>query len=202
LIFFNLVYYIALFSSVIPLLLNDTLLLRAKNTLFRFVTILTIVKFLSDILVYVLQIKIQNSLPAFHISVLLEFIVILRILNEIYNNKYFKIYLIIGVISCFLDLFVTSNLFENNSFSSCTTFGLIIFNSWKILYSKLNIDRLSLIIIYTFFFYYILAFSFVMFQKIYITDSSVFNFGFIIFALATLNYNLSFSHIIWSLRKN
>ena len=177
-IFFNLVYYIALFSSVIPLLLNDTLLLRAKNTLFRFVTILTIVKFLSDILVYVLQIKIQNSLPAFHISVLLEFIVILRILNEIYNNKYFKIYLIIGVISCFLDLFVTSNLFENNSFSSCTTFGLIIFNSWKILYSKLNIDRLSLIIIYTFFFYYILAFSFVMFQKIYITDSSVFNFGF------------------------
>ncbi|GEM_PF-1055045 len=201
-IFFNLVYYIALFSSVIPLLLNDTLLLRAKNTLFRFVTILTIVKFLSDILVYVLQIKIQNSLPAFHISVLLEFIVILRILNEIYNNKYFKIYLIIGVISCFLDLFVTSNLFENNSFSSCTTFGLIIFNSWKILYSKLNIDRLSLIIIYTFFFYYILAFSFVMFQKIYITDSSVFNFGFIIFALATLNYNLSFSHIIWSLRKN
>jgi hypothetical protein len=202
LIFFNLVYYIALFSSVIPLLLNDTLLLRAKTTLFRFVTILTIVKFLSDILVYVLQIKIQNSLPAFHISVLLEFIVILRILNEIYNNKYFKIYLIIGVISCFLDLFVTSNLFENNSFSSCTTFGLIIFNSWKILYSKLNIDRLSLIIIYTFFFYYILAFSFVMFQKIYITDSSVFNFGFIIFALATLNYNLSFSHIIWSLRKN
>jgi hypothetical protein len=202
LIFFNLVYYIALFSSVIPLLLNDTLLLRAKNTLFRFVTILTIVKFLSDILVYVLQIKIQNSLPAFHISVLLEFIIILRILNEIYNNKYFKIYLIIGVISCFLDLFVTSNLFENNSFSSCTTFGLIIFNSWKILYSKLNIDRLSLIIIYTFFFYYILAFSFVMFQKIYITDSSVFNFGFIIFALATLNYNLSFSHIIWSLRKN
>ena len=201
-IFFNLVYYIALFSSVIPLLLNDTLLLRAKNTLFRFVTILTIVKFLSDILVYVLQIKIQNSLPAFHISVLLEFIIILRILNEIYNNKYFKIYLIIGVISCFLDLFVTSNLFENNSFSSCTTFGLIIFNSWKILYSKLNIDRLSLIIIYTFFFYYILAFSFVMFQKIYITDSSVFNFGFIIFALATLNYNLSFSHIIWSLRKN
>ncbi len=201
-IFFNLVYYIALFSSVIPLLLNDTLLLRAKTTLFRFVTILTIVKFLSDILVYVLQIKIQNSLPAFHISVLLEFIVILRILNEIYNNKYFKIYLIIGVISCFLDLFVTSNLFENNSFSSCTTFGLIIFNSWKILYSKLNIDRLSLIIIYTFFFYYILAFSFVMFQKIYITDSSVFNFGFIIFALATLNYNLSFSHIIWSLRKN
>jgi hypothetical protein len=202
LIFFNLVYYIALFSSVIPLLLYDTLLLRAKTTLFRFVTILTIVKFLSDILVYVLQIKIQNSLPAFHISVLLEFIVILRILNEIYNNKYFKIYLIIGVISCFLDLFVTSNLFENNSFSSCTTFGLIIFNSWKILYSKLNIDRLSLIIIYTFFFYYILAFSFVMFQKIYITDSSVFNFGFIIFALATLNYNLSFSHIIWSLRKN
>ncbi len=201
-IFFNLVYYIALFSSVIPLLLNYTLLLRAKTTLFRFVTILTIVKFLSDILVYVLQIKIQNSLPAFHISVLLEFIVILRILNEIYNNKYFKIYLIIGVISCFLDLFVTSNLFENNSFSSCTTFGLIIFNSWKILYSKLNIDRLSLIIIYTFFFYYILAFSFVMFQKIYITDSSVFNFGFIIFALATLNYNLSFSHIIWSLRKN
>jgi hypothetical protein len=199
---FNLVYYIALFSSAIPLLLNGKPPLRSKHTLFRYVTILTLVKFFSDLLVYVLQIKIQNSLPAFHISVLLEFVFILQILNGIHCNKHLKIQLFIGCIACFLDLFVNSNFFGNNSFSSCTTFGLIIFNSWKILYSKFDIDRISLIITHTFFFYYILAFSFVLFQKIYITDSTVFKFGFSIFALATLTYNLSFSHIIWSLRKN
>ena len=173
----------------------------AKNTIFRFVTILIIVKFLSDLSVYILQVKIQNSLPAFHISVLFEFVIILQILNKIHSNKYFSIYLLIGCISCLLDLFVTSNLFENNLFSSCTTFGLIILNSWQILYFNLNIDRAFLKIIYTFFFYYILAFSFVMFQKIYITDSSIFKFGFVIFALATLIYNLSISHILWSIRK-
>ena len=199
---FNLVYYIALFSSAIPLLLNGKPPLRSKHTLYRYVTILTLVKFFSDLLVYVLQIKIQNSLPAFHISVLLEFVLILQILNKIHCNKYLKIQLFIGCIACFLDLFVSSNFFENNSFSSCTTFGLIIFNSWKILYSKFDIDRISLIITHTFFFYYLLAFSFVLFQKIYITDSTVFKSGFSIFALATLTYNLSFSHIIWSLRKN
>lgn len=199
---FNLVYYIALFSSAIPLLLNGKPPLRSKHTLFRYVTILTLVKFFSDLLVYVLQIKIQNSLPAFHISVLLEFVFILQILNGIHCNKHLKIQLFIGCIACFLDLFVNSNFFGNNSFSSCTTFGLIIFNSWKILYSKFDIDRISLIITHTFFFYYLLAFSFVLFQKIYITDSTVFKFGFSIFALATLTYNLSFSHIIWSLRKN
>jgi hypothetical protein len=199
---FNLVYYIALFSSAIPLLLNGKPLLRSKHTLYRYVTILTLVKFFSDLLVYVLQIKIQNSLPAFHISVLLEFVFILQILNGIHCNKHLKIQLFIGCIACFLDLFVSSNFFENNSFSSCTTFGLIIFNSWKILYSKFDIDRISLIITYTFFFYYLLAFSFVLFQKIYINDSTVFKSGFSIFALATLTYNLSFSHIIWSLRKH
>ncbi len=199
---FNLVYYIALFSSAIPLLLNGKPPLRSKYTLYRYVTILTLVKFFSDLLVYVLQIKIQNSLPAFHISVLLEFVLILQILNKIHCNKHLKIQLFIGCIACFLDLFVSSNFFENNSFSSCTTFGLIIFNSWKILYSKFDIDRISLTITYTFFFYYLLAFSFVLFQKIYITDSTVFKSGFSIFALATLTYNLSFSHIIWSLRKN
>ena len=199
---FNLVYYTALFSSAIPLLLNGKPLLRSKHTLYRYVTILTLVKFFSDLLVYVLQIKIQNSLPAFHISVLLEFVFILQILNGIHCNKHLKIQLFIGCIACFLDLFVSSNFFENNSFSSCTTFGLIIFNSWKILYSKFDIDRISLIITYTFFFYYLLAFSFVLFQKIYINDSTVFKSGFSIFALATLTYNLSFSHIIWSLRKH
>jgi hypothetical protein len=199
---FNLVYYIALFSSAIPLLLNGKPPLRSKHTLFRYVTILTLVKFFSDLLVYVLQIKIQNSLPAFHISVLLEFVLILQILNKIHCNKHLKIQLFIGCIACFLDLFVSSNFFENNSFSSCTTFGLIIFNSWKILYSKFDIDRISLIITYTFFLYYLLAFSFVLFQKIYINDSTVFKSGFSIFALATLTYNLSFSHIIWSLRKH
>ena len=200
-IFFNIVYYLALFSSIIPLLLTGALTLCAKNTIFRFVTILIIVKFLSDLSVYILQVKIQNSLPAFHISVLFEFVIILQILNKIHSNKYFSIYLLIGCISCLLDLFVTSNLFENNLFSSCTTFGLIILNSWQILYFNLNIDRAFLKIIYTFFFYYILAFSFVMFQKIYITDSSIFQFGFVIFALATLIYNLSISHILWSIRK-
>jgi hypothetical protein len=97
---FNLVYYIALFSSAIPLLLNGKPPLRSKHTLYRYVTILTLVKFFSDLLVYVLQIKIQNSLPAFHISVLLEFVFILQILNGIHCNKHLKIQLFIGCIAC------------------------------------------------------------------------------------------------------
>ena len=191
----------ALFSSAIPLLLISTLKFGTPHTIFRSLKILILVKFLSDLSVYILQVKIHNSLPAFHISVLLEFGIILQILNKIHSNKYFSIYLLIGCISCLLDLFVTSNLFENNLFSSCTTFGLIILNSWQILYFKLNIDRAFLKIIYTFFFYYILAFSFVMFQKIYINDASIFRFGFIIFALATLIYNLSISNIVISMLK-
>lgn len=200
-ILFNLVYYVALFSSAIPLLLISILKFGTQHTIFRSLKILILVKFLSDLLVYFLQIKTQNSLPAFHISVLLEFVIILQILNKIYSNKYFSTYFLIGCISFLLDLFVTSNLFEDNLFSSCTTFGLIILNSWQILYSKFNIDRIFLKVIYTFFFYYILAFSFVMFQKFYLNDATIFKFGFIIFALATLFYNLSFSHIVLSMRK-
>ena len=200
-ILFNLVYYVALFSSTIPLLLISTLKFGTQHTIFRSLKILILVKFLSDLLVYFLQIKIQNSLPAFHISVLLEFVIILQILNKIHSDKYFSIYFLIGCISFLLDLFVTSNLFEDNLFSSCTTFGLIILNSWQILYSKFNIDRIFLKVIYIFFFYYILAFSFVMFQKFYLNDATIFKFGFIIFALATLFYNLSFSHIVLSMRK-
>ena len=191
----------ALFSSAIPLLLISILKFGTQHTIFRSLKILILVKFLSDLLVYFLQIKTQNSLPAFHISVLLEFVIILQILNKIYSNKYFSTYFLIGCISFLLDLFVTSNLFEDNLFSSCTTFGLIILNSWQILYSKFNIDRIFLKVIYTFFFYYILAFSFVMFQKFYLNDATIFKFGFIIFALATLFYNLSFSHIVLSMRK-
>ncbi len=200
-ILFNLVYYVALFSSAIPLLLISTLKFGTPHTIFRSLKILILVKFLSDLSVYILQVKIHNSLPAFHISVLLEFGIILQILNKIHSDKYFSIYLLTGCISCLLDLFVTSNLFDDNLFSSCTTFGLIILKSWKILYSNYNIDRVFLKVIYTFFLYYLLAISFVMFQKIYINDASIFRFGFIIFALATLIYNLSISNIVISMLK-
>lgn len=80
-------------------------------------------------------------------------------------------------------------------------YRLIILKSWKILYSNYIIDRVILKVIYTFFLYYLLAISFVMFQKIYINDASIFRFGFIIFALATLIYNLSISNIVISMLK-
>lgn len=199
---FLIVYYIALFSSCLPLLF---LIFQYKKIDFsltenQLVSLLISSKFLFDILVFVFEKIYCNSLPIFHVSVIIEFILIMSILKRIHYFSLFNLFIFIGVSVSLLDATFISSIFSSNIFSSVINFGLLIFYSGKIL-SIQKISKKDELFNATIFLYYTVALTYTVFQKFHIQKTTVSDFAFYFFAFATIAYNFSFTKITCILKR-
>jgi hypothetical protein len=197
---FYIVLYTALFSSSIPLIY---LIINSKNQVFRLKRIFFIfltAKFLFDFLVFIFQKMFGNAMPIFHVSVFVEFILIITVLRNIQYFSFSKWFLLIGVTLSILDITVFSSFFSSNAISSIFIFGFIIFYCGKIM----NLQKLSKvheIFSSTLFLYYIVALTFTVFQKFQLSTTLVKDFAFYFFAFATFAYNVSLTKVLCIMKK-
>lgn len=194
-------FYISLFSSSIPFTLSIIPFNNCKqfNQSFLLITFLG-AKFIFDSLVFTFQKLFCDSMPIFHFSVLVEFILIFSLLKKIHYYSFFNLFLLIGISSSLIDMSVLSDLHSCNIFSSVINFGLIIVYSGAIL-RKQNISKRDELFNSTIFLYYIVALTYTVFQKFHVNKTIVNDFAFYFFAFATIAYNLSLTNIVCIMKK-
>ena len=117
---FYFVFYTVLFSSSFPLI---SIYQKTTNKAFHsyenkaFVYFL-LARVLTDLSVFIFGRYFGNSMPVFHFSVLIEFILLIIILNSIHTINPKQLIILFGGVSFVADLTLTSDLFSNNLDSS------------------------------------------------------------------------------------
>lgn len=198
---FYFVFYTVLFSSSFPLI---SIYQKTTNKAFHsyenkaFVYFL-LARVLTDLSVFIFSRYFGNSMPVFHFSVLIEFILLIIILNSIHTINPKLLIILFGGVSFVADLTLTSDLFSNNLFSSIVTFGLVIGITGKMIISN-NTTPKNELLIYSLFLYYILALSYTFFQKFNFQTELLNDIAFYIFALATFVFNISLSFVVCTVK--
>jgi hypothetical protein len=198
---FYFVFYTVLFSSSFPLI---SIYQKTTNKAFHsyenkaFVYFL-LARVLTDLSVFIFGRYFGNSMPVFHFSVLIEFILLIIILNSIHTINPKLLIILFGGVSFVADLTLTSDLFSNNLFSSIVTFGLVIGITGKMIISN-NTTPKNELLIYSLFLYYILALSYTFFQKFNFQTELLNDIAFYIFALATFVFNISLSFVVCTVK--
>ena len=200
--YFYFIFYSVLFSSLLPLFFlfkNSTKIkdFYKENKPFA---LFLIFRFLTDISVFLSSTIFVNSMPVFHLSVLIEFILLIILLNHIHTINSKKLIILFGIVSFIADLTVTSNLFANNLFSSIVTFGLIIGITGKMIITN-NTSPKNELLVYSIFLYYILALSYTFFQKFNFQTELLNDIAFYFFALATFLFNISLSFVVCTVKR-
>ena len=197
-------YYIAISSSIIPLfIIGIKPRNNRKHNRFRSIFYLYLLsRFITDIGSIILEMVLYNSLPIFHFSILIQFLLILELFYYVQNNFIPKQFFQFLAIICFsLDLTLTSNILQNNHLN--TMYSYVILSGFSSLY-LLNIKGnffqrflLSSISVYT------IAFSFLLFFEDLILKSKELNNYLLNFmALLSLVLNILFSYALCLKPKN
>jgi len=198
---FYFVFYTVLFSSSFPLI---SIYQKTTNKAFhsyenKALVYFLLARVLTDLSVFIFGRYFENSMPVFHLSVLIEFILLILLLNHIHTINSKKLIVLFGIVSFVADLTLTSDLFSNNLFSSIVTFGLVIGITGKMIISN-NTTPKNELLIYSLFLYYILALSYTFFQKFNFQTELLNDIAFYIFALATFVFNISLSFVVCTVK--
>lgn len=198
---FYFVFYTVLISSSFPLI---SIYQKTTNKAFhsyenKALVYFLLARVLTDLSVFILGRYFDNSMPVFHFSVLIEFILLIIILNRIHAINPKQLFILFGVVSFVADLTLTSDLFSNNLFSSIVTFGLVIGITGKMIISN-NTTPKNELLIYSLFLYYILALSYTFFQKFNLQTELFNDIAFYIFAFSTFVFNISLSFVVCTVK--
>ena len=198
---FYFVFYTVLISSSFPLI---SIYQKTTNKAFhsyenKALVYFLLARVLTDLSVFIFGRYFDNSMPVFHFSVLIEFILLIIILNRIHAINPKQLIILFGVVSFVADLTLTSDLFSNNLFSSIVTFGLVIGITGKMIISN-NTTPKNELLIYSLFLYYILALSYTFFQKFNFQTELLNDIAFYFFALATFVFNISLSYVVCTVK--
>lgn len=198
---FYFVFYTVLISSSFPLI---SIYQKTTNKSFhsyenKALVYFLLARVLTDLSVFIFGRYFDNSMPVFHFSVLIEFILLIIILNRIHTINPKQLIILFGVVSFVADLTLTSDLFSNNLFSSIVTFGLVIGITGKMIISN-NTTPKNELLIYSLFLYYILALSYTFFQKFNLQTELFNDIAFYIFAFSTFVFNISLSFVVCTVK--
>ena len=193
-------FYFALFSSVLPLSIG--FLKRSNTRIRRVFFLLLLVRALTDIGSFVFEKVISNSFPIFHFSILIQFALILELFFLIESFKIPKsFFLLLGLVFFTLDLTVTSNIMENNHFSTMYTYTVIsgfginyLYNMKGDFFNRILFSSISL---------YTIAFTFLLFfEEIIFTTKELIIILMNFMALLSLALNFIFSYALCLKSKN
>jgi hypothetical protein len=200
----NIFFYLSITTSAIPVLLLFFLRksISYNSSEFKFwLQLLTVERFAANLGILILMFTLKNSIPIYHFSVLLEFVIISKLFDL--KKKQVKLNLLVccAIIAFLSDLFVTSDLLHLNAISSILTYSMIIGLGWNYLYSDNSPKERSIALI-SIFLYYLGSIFYLLCEKYLLKNQLTFEYGFIVLAILSLLFNLSNSYSIWSLRKN
>ncbi|MEN9291298.1 MAG: hypothetical protein RLZZ357_1142 [Bacteroidota bacterium] len=198
---FYFIFHTVLFSSSFPLIsiyhkTTNKALHSYENRAFVY---FLLARVLTDLSVFIFGRYFGNSMPVFHISVIIEFILLILLLNHIHTINSKKLIILFGIVSFIADLTLTSDLFSNNLFSSIVTFGLVIGITGKMIIRN-NTSSKDELLVYSIFLYYILALSYTFFQKFNFQTELLNDIAFYFFALATFVFNISLSYVVCTVK--
>lgn len=199
-------YYTYVISGLIPIIFflvpkKSAIHNNAKeNKILNLIFILCLIRFLTDVSIVGLGVLYYNSLPAIHISVLLCYIIVLLILNEI--NDIFKLnYLVVfGLILFVSDVFFTSSIFSSCLLSSLSTFIIIIYQSIRALQVE-KIMKENEKLVGSLLIFYLTACGYYLYQELITSSDKIMNLAIQLFISIQLIFNIILSQIIWSKKK-
>ncbi len=199
--YFYFIFYSVLFSSLLPLffLVKNSTKIKDFYKENKPFSLFLIFRLLTDISVFLSSTIFENSMPVFHFSVIIEFILLILLLNHIHTINSKKLIILFGIVSFIADLTLTSDLFSNNLFSSIVTFGLVIGITGKMIIRN-NTSSKDELLVYSIFLYYILALSYTFFQKFNFQTELLNDIAFYFFALATFVFNISLSYVVCTVK--
>jgi len=198
----NFIFYMTLGSSGIPLFfINYKRFINFRtNRFYSFFVMLLMARFLTDLSVFVLEKTIHNSLPTFHFSGPVQFILILELFYLVGRFKLKKsFFIVIALVFSALDLFITSNLFDSNVLSALYHNLAIIFIGFRIFLSHegTKFERLileSITIYYAVLIFYIYFFDETTYSKELMDYIMVFVCSVILVLNGIFTYSLCLNH--------
>lgn len=203
---FDTIYYAYVISGLIPIVCffvvknKTTSGALQKDKILNFIFFLSLVRFITDITVIVLGIFYQNSLPAIHISVLLCYLIILFIIDEIKQINKLNYFIVTGFLLFISDLIFTSSFFYTCLLSSLATFAIVIGLCIWLLQTE-NITKTNERLIGSLLLFYLTAGGYYLYQDLMSNNNKIMSLALYLFITIQLLFNASLSLIIWSKRK-
>jgi hypothetical protein len=164
-----------------------------------------LIRFLSDILAFLLILKFGvNNFPVFHVSILIEGVLILNYFHEHFVTKMkYRIFLfLIPILIFILETKVFGSIFSSNRISfmsynllTSITMFLLIFNTKKI---KQNHQP----VIKSIFVFHTISFIYSISENIIRVDKELMTLILPIFLFSTVCLNLFITYQLWSVRKS
>ncbi len=198
-----LLFYLSIISSALPVLIN---ILYYKSISFNpsdfkfWYQLLTFERLMSNIGILILMFTIKNSIPIYHFSVLIEFLIISKLFDLEKRISILNLLMFCAFLVFLSDLFLTSDLTHLNSLSAIFTYSIIIGLGWYYLYFNNSPKQKSTPLI-SVFIYYLASIFYLLFEQYAIANEKAFDYGFIVLATLSVLFNLSNTFTIWSLRK-
>jgi hypothetical protein len=198
-----LLFYLSIITSALPVLIN---IIYYKSISFNpsdfkfWYQLLTFERLMSNIGILILMFTIKNSIPIYHFSVLIEFLIISKLFDLEKRISILNLLMFCAFLVFLSDLFLTSDLTHLNSLSAIFTYSIIIGLGWYYLYFNNSPKQKSTPLI-SVFLYYLGSIFYLLFEQYAIANEKVFDYGFIVLATLSVLFNLSNTFTIWSLRK-
>jgi hypothetical protein len=198
-----LLFYLSIITSALPVLIN---IIYYKSISFNpsdfkfWYQLLTFERLMSNIGILILMFTIKNSIPIYHFSVLIEFLIISKLFDLEKRISILNLLMFCAFLVFLSDLFLTSDLTHLNSLSAIFTYSIIIGLGWYYLYFNNSPKQKSTPLI-SVFLYYLGSIFYLLFEQYAIANEKAFDYGFIVLATLSVLFNLSNTFTIWSLRK-
>jgi hypothetical protein len=193
------IYNFVLCSSVIPFI--TFFLIKRKKVKLDVFFFFILFRLITDISCLIMENFIGNSNPVFHFTIPINLLIIMFLFNQEIklSNNLSLLFMIIGIIVFFLDLFVTSSIKEVNQFSVLYSYTIISIFGWIYLY-KCQFTNVSKHFLVPISIYYTTLIFHALFEVEIVKSERIYDIIFLLFASLTLLLNLSFTRAIW-LRK-
>lgn len=199
----KLLFYISIISSALPVLVNviyiKTISFNTSDFKFWF-QLFSFERFLSNIGILILMSTLKNSIPIYHFSILIEFLIITKLFDFEKRVRFNYLLWFCAILVFLTDLFFTSDLLHLNTFSAILTYSVIVGLGWKYLYDE-NSKNEKYISLVSIFLYYLGSIFYLLFEQHSITIEKAFDSGFIVLATLSVLFNLSNTYTTWSLQK-
>lgn len=198
-----LLFYFSIITSALPVLIN---IIYYKSISFNpsdfkfWYQLLTFERLMSNIGILILMFTIKNSIPIYHFSVLIEFLIISKLFDLEKRISILNLLMFCAFLVFLSDLFLTSDLTHLNSLSAIFTYSIIIGLGWYYLYFNNSPKQKSTPLI-SVFLYYLGSIFYLLFEQYAIANEKAFDYGFIVLATLSVLFNLSNTFTIWTLRK-
>ena len=197
--------YIVLLSGLLPLLIQ--LVYKPKlenNQLILFGWFVT--KIISDLITFICYKYYHlNIFPVFHVSVLIENLLLVAYFNcfNLVSKKIKRLLLLIPIFIFFFEISIYSSIFKLNSISILTyTFSISILMLLLLFQMKNNSLRSHFNLISHLFLYHSVSFIYFLFEKVRRLDTELTSKIFPIYFCFILFLNLHYSYYLWLKRKS